>query len=82
MGSQVALINATAAIVLGMDVPWPLVVLAMLFLGAGIGLGQGWFIAYPGVPAFIVTLAGLSILRGLALYMTQGYSIPITILCG
>ena len=77
VGSQVALINAVAAIVLAMGVPWPLVVLAMLLLGAMIGLGQGWFIAYQGVPAFIVTLAGLSILRGLALYMTEGYSIPI-----
>jgi simple sugar transport system permease protein len=34
-------------------------------------------VAYQGIPAFIVTLAGLSILRGLALYLTQGYSIPI-----
>ena len=32
-----------------------------------IGLAQGWFIAYEGIPAFIVTLAGLSILRGFAL---------------
>ncbi len=60
-----------------MGVPWPLVVLAMLAFGALIGLAQGWFIAYQGIPAFIVTLAGLSILRGFALYMTQGYSIPI-----
>ena len=39
---------------------------------------QGWFISYQGIPAFIVTLAGLSILRGFALYLTEGYSIPIT----
>jgi simple sugar transport system permease protein len=49
----------------------------MLLLGALVGLAQGWFIAYQGIPAFIVTLAGLSILRGFALYMTQGFSIPI-----
>ncbi|PWR02077.1 ABC transporter permease [Meridianimarinicoccus roseus] len=77
VGSQVALINASAALTLAAGVPWPLVILAMLGLGALIGLGQGWFIAYQGIPAFIVTLAGLSILRGAALYMTQGYSIPI-----
>ncbi|MEE4188092.1 MAG: ABC transporter permease [Roseobacter sp.] len=77
VGSQVALINASAAIILSFGVPWPLVVVAMLLLGALVGLGQGWFIAYQGIPAFIVTLAGLSILRGIALYMTQGYSIPI-----
>ncbi|SDE80812.1 ABC transporter permease [Limimaricola pyoseonensis] len=78
VGSQVALINASAALTLSFGVPWPLVVLAMLLLGAAIGLGQGWFVAYQGIPAFIVTLAGLSILRGAALYMTKGYSIPIT----
>lgn len=78
VGSQVALVNASAAIVLSMGVPWPMVVVAMLMLGALIGLAQGWFIAYQGIPAFIVTLAGLSILRGIALYMTQGYSIPIS----
>ena len=78
VGSQVALINASAAMVLSMGVPWPIVVIAMLALGAFTGLCQGWFVAYQGIPAFIVTLAGLSILRGLALYMTKGYSIPIT----
>ena len=77
VGSQVALINASAAIILSLGVPWPVVVLAMLLLGALVGLAQGWFIAYQGIPAFIVTLAGLSILRGFALYMTQGFSIPI-----
>ncbi len=77
VGSQVALINASAALILAAGVPWPLVVAGMLLLGAAIGLTQGWFVAYQGIPAFIVTLAGLSILRGAALYMTQGYSIPI-----
>ncbi|MGV4792081.1 ABC transporter permease subunit [Rhizobium sp. F40D2] len=77
VGSQVALVNAVAAIVMTMGIPWPSVVIGMLVLGAFMGLVQGWFVAYQGIPAFIVTLAGLSILRGLALYLTQGYSIPI-----
>lgn len=77
VGSQVALINAVAAVVMAMGYPWPLVVVAMIVLGGGLGFVQGWFIAYQGIPAFIVTLAGLSILRGFALYLTQGYSIPI-----
>jgi simple sugar transport system permease protein len=77
VGSQVALVNAAAALALAAGVPWPLVVGLMLLLGALVGLGQGWFVAYQGIPPFIVTLAGLSILRGAALYMTQGYSIPI-----
>ncbi|MBP2449294.1 ABC transporter permease [Rhizobium leguminosarum] len=77
VGSQVALVNAVAAIVMAMGIPWPSVVIGMIVLGAFMGLVQGWFVAYQGIPAFIVTLAGLSILRGLALYLTQGYSIPI-----
>ena len=78
VGSTVALTNALAAIALGAGMPWPLVVAAMLGLGAGVGAVQGWFAAYQGIPSFIVTLAGLSILRGVALLLTQGYSIPIT----
>ena len=77
VGSVVALTNALAAIALRAGWPWPAAVLAILLLGAGIGTAQGWFIAYQRIPAFIVTLAGLSMLRGTALLLTQGYSIPI-----
>jgi simple sugar transport system permease protein len=77
VGSQVALVNAVAAIILAMGFPWPTVVIGMIAFGALMGIAQGWFVAYQGIPAFIVTLAGLSILRGFALWLTQGYSIPI-----
>jgi simple sugar transport system permease protein len=77
VGSLVALVNALAAILLQQGIDWPLVVALMLLVGAFIGLAQGWFVAYQGIPSFIVTLAGLSALRGIALLMTQGYSIPI-----
>jgi simple sugar transport system permease protein len=77
VGSMVALINAVGAILLAAGYPWLLVLVAMLMLGGVLGLLQGWFIAYQGIPAFIVTLAGLSILRGVALYITQGYSVPV-----
>jgi simple sugar transport system permease protein len=78
VGSTVALINALAAILLQAGVPWPLVVLGLLLIGGCVGAIQGWFVAFQGIPAFIVTLAGLSMLRGVALLMTQGYSIPIS----
>ena len=77
VGSQVAIINAVAAIAISVGIPWPVVVLAMFVFGTAMGFAQGWFVAYQGIPAFIVTLAGLSIFRGIALYLTQGYSIPI-----
>jgi simple sugar transport system permease protein len=77
VGSQVALVNAVAALILAMGVPWPVVVVGIFAFGAVVGVLQGWFVAYQNIPAFIVTLASLSILRGFALYLTKGYSIPI-----
>jgi simple sugar transport system permease protein len=77
VGSTVALVNALAAIALQAGVPWPVVVVLMLVLGGAVGAVQGWFIAFEGIPAFIVTLAGLSVLRGTALLLTQGYSVPV-----
>jgi simple sugar transport system permease protein len=77
VGSILALVNALAAISLQAGLYWPLVVALMLGVGILIGLVQGFFIAYEGIPAFIVTLAGLSSIRGTALLLTKGYSIPI-----
>lgn len=77
VGSTVALVNALAAILMRFGIPWPAVVLMLILIGAAVGAVQGWFVAYEGLPAFIVTLAGLSVLRGVALLMTQGFSIPI-----
>jgi simple sugar transport system permease protein len=78
VGSTVALVNALAAILLQAAMPWPFVVMAMLLLGGLVGALQGWFVASEEIPAFIVTLAGLSVLRGVALLLTQGFSIPIS----
>ena len=77
VGSVLALVNALAAISLQAGLYWPLVVALMLGVGIVIGAIQGFFIAYEGIPAFIVTLAGLSSIRGTALLLTKGYSIPI-----
>jgi simple sugar transport system permease protein len=77
IGSMIALINALTAIWLHAGAPWPLVVLATLLIGGALGLAQGWVVAFQRIPSFIVTLAGLSILRGVALVMTEGFSIPI-----
>jgi simple sugar transport system permease protein len=77
VGSVLALVNALAAISLQAGLYWPLVLALMLGVGVVIGLFQGFFIAYEGIPAFIVTLAGLSSIRGAALLLTKGYSIPI-----
>jgi simple sugar transport system permease protein len=78
VGSILALVNARAAIAMQAGLYWPLIVVLMLLVGVFIGALQGFFIiAYEGIPAFIVTLAGLSAVRGTALWLTKGYSIPI-----
>ena len=77
VGSTLALVNALAAIALQAEIPWPVVVVMMLGVGALIGVINGYFTAYEEIPAFIVTLATLSAVRGLALLLTKGFSIPI-----
>jgi simple sugar transport system permease protein len=77
VGSIIALVNASAALLLRDGWAWPVVSVLMLALGAGIGLFQGFFVAYQRIPAFIVTLAGLSATRGIALVLTGGFSILI-----
>jgi simple sugar transport system permease protein len=77
VGSILALVNALAAISLAAGIPWPIVVVLMLLAGGLIGAAQGYFVAFEGIPPFIVTLAGLSMIRGFALLLTRGYSIPI-----
>ena len=46
-----------------------------LLLGALIGAWQGFWIAYVGIPSFIVTLAGMLLFRGLTMVMLKGQSI-------
>ena len=67
-GSVVALTGAICAVLtVQMDVPWPLAVLITLVAGGLIGAWQGYWVAYFGIPAFIVTLAGMLIFRALTL---------------
>lgn len=78
VGSTLALVGALSAIALNnWGLPWPVVLIGGLALGGLIGAINGYFIAYEGIPAFIVTLATLAVIRGVALLITQGYSIPI-----
>ncbi len=52
-----------------------LVVLIALGAGLIIGVWHGTLIAYLGVPAFIVTLGGMLIFRGMVLHVTLGETI-------
>ena len=62
---------------IGPDVPfqWVLALVLGISLGAGVGVIQGFIIAYIGVPSFIVTLGGLLSIRGLVWYQSQGAAV-------
>src|SRR6218665_3824868 len=55
IGSTLALVGALAAIALQADVPDIVVLLGGVLLGPSIGALNGYFIAWAGMPAFIVT---------------------------
>ena len=57
--------------------PWPLAVLFGLLVGAVIGAWQGFWVAYIGVPAFIVTLAGMLIFRGGNQFFGNANTVPV-----
>ncbi|NMR19282.1 multiple monosaccharide ABC transporter permease [Cellulomonas fimi] len=68
VGSVVAFVGGVVAVsIRDLDVPWVLAILIGLALGALVGAWQGFWIAYVGIPAFIVTLGGMLLFRGLAL---------------
>lgn len=57
-------------------VPIALCVVEMLVAGAVIGLIQGLFITRIKMPPFIVTLAGMSVCRGITYVITEARTIP------
>ncbi|SNS99663.1 putative multiple sugar transport system permease protein [Geodermatophilus pulveris] len=67
VGSVVALTGAVSAVlVIQQGQPWWVGVVAALATGIVIGAWHGFWVAYVGIPAFIVTLAGMLLFRGLA----------------
>lgn len=76
VGSVVALTGAVAAVVvIGNGLPWWVGVLAALGTGILVGLWQGFWVAFVGIPAFIVTLAGMLIFRGLTMQVLGNVSL-------
>jgi len=68
VGSVAAFIGAVSGVfAVEMQMPWWIAIILSLLVGALVGAWQGFWIAYVGIPAFIVTLAGMLIFRGLAL---------------
>jgi putative multiple sugar transport system permease protein len=76
VGSVVAFVGAIAGVLMiNNNVPVWLAIILSILVGALIGVWQGFWIAYVGIPSFIVTLAGMLIFRGLTLYLLDGKSL-------
>ncbi|MFC4322499.1 multiple monosaccharide ABC transporter permease [Litchfieldia salsa] len=76
VGSIAAFVGAISGILMVQyQIPMLLSVIICLIIGAIIGAWQGFWIAYIKIPAFIVTLAGMLLFRGLTLVVLEGKSI-------
>ncbi|MDR2759307.1 MAG: sugar ABC transporter permease, partial [Spirochaetaceae bacterium] len=71
VGSVCAFVGAISAMIYNSGIGMPLTLLAALCLGLAIGAFQGVWIAYAKIPAFIVTLAGMLLFRGLTYIITK-----------
>lgn len=78
IGSVVALSALTAAVTLQATGMWWLAALAGLAIGAAVGVVNGIFITWVRLPSFLVTLATMGLVAGLARQLTELQSIPVT----
>jgi ribose transport system permease protein len=73
VGSVVALSSVVFALAFSnAGLAWPVAVMAALATGIAVGVVNGLFVTLGRLPAFIATLATLSMARGLALVVSEG----------
>ncbi len=76
VGSVTAYVGALSGIlIIKSHMPVAAGIIIVLVLGAAIGAWQGFWIAYVRIPAFITTLAGMLIFRGLTYVSLGGTSL-------
>ncbi|MBE7185804.1 MAG: sugar ABC transporter permease [Methylobacterium mesophilicum] len=76
VGSVAGFVGAVAAVLMVQQGWNPILAgLACIALGGLIGASQGYWIAYMRIPSFIVTLAGMLVFKGLALWLLGGASV-------
>lgn len=76
VGSVLAFASAVSAVlVIRMGMPWWVGVIAAIVTGIIVGVWQGFWVAYVGIPAFIVTLAGMLLFRGLTWMVLDNVSL-------
>jgi len=76
VGSVCGFVGAVAAVLMvEYNLNFALTALICLLLGGVIGAAQGYWVAFYKIPAFIVTLAGMLVFRGLTLVVLGGASV-------
>ncbi|HET8902628.1 MAG TPA: multiple monosaccharide ABC transporter permease [Saccharospirillum sp.] len=76
VGSVLGFIGALAAVMMvNYEISYPVTFVACLLVGTLIGAAQGYWVAYYRIPAFIVTLAGMLVFKGLTLWLLNGQSV-------
>ncbi len=76
VGSTVCLVGAVAGtLIVNMGANIYISIILCLLLGVLLGAWQGYWIAYVRLPAFIVTLSGMLLFRGLANVILDGLTI-------
>ena len=76
VGSVAAFTGAVSAwLAVDLDLPVPVVIVLTLIVGGLIGAAQGYWVAFWRIPSFIVTLAGMMVLRGATLLLLGGQNI-------
>ncbi|TGE39431.1 ribose ABC transporter permease [Desulfosporosinus fructosivorans] len=78
VGSILAFSGATVAGLLSSNVPLPFAIVLALLVGTLFGLTNGFLVTKFGVPSFIVTLALMTIGRGMTLVYTKGYPLVVS----
>ena len=78
VGSIAAFVGIVVALAItDWGLAWPLAILLGIGVGALCGAWQGMWTAYVGIPAFIVTLAGMLIFRGLNQWIGKSNTVPV-----
>lgn len=76
VGSVAAFIGAISAVfMVTYKMPVIIALPLCLVIGALVGAWQGFWIAYVRIPAFIVTLAGMLVFRGLTMVLLKGQTL-------
>jgi len=76
VGSVLAFASAVSAfLVIKQGMPWWVGIIAAIVVGVLVGAWHGFWVAFVGIPAFIVTLAGMLLFRGLTAVVLSNTSL-------